>query len=222
MYKSQLYKIFILFFIGISTVSSQTILDHFTSVPDSSVLTLSKKERMKIVKYSKNNRSTRDARNVIQQHDLYYTFEFVDIPNGYLKLIGAMEGHLEMCLWNLQNGNKFIAVYHEACGPGCSTQSLNFYRYVNGKYQPVTFEQVFPDLYEKIAGSMESDGFREAFLADFKESLTFSLPRKGKNILAKWGSDEFTDENRSTMKGNRAHLIWKDGKFFTGEIFWAK
>lgn len=222
MYKNCLFSILILVFGSSSSLNAQNILDFFIGVPDSSVLTLPKSERSKIVRLSKNNRSAKDATAIIKKHGLNYTFENVDVKNGYLKLIGAMEGHLEMCYWNLQSGKKLVGVYHESCGPGCYPETLNFYLYSAGKYTSVPFDKVFPDLHEKIFGSQQKDDFDSAFQTDFKETMTLKLPQKGKNIVVKWGSDEFLAENRQKMKGNQANLIWRDGKFITGQIYWAK
>lgn len=222
MYNHRFLYVFILIFVFALPMKSQNILDFFTGVPDSSVLMLPKKDRAKIVKLSKNNRNARDAQAVIQKHGLFYTFEQVDIPNGYLKLIGAMEGHLEMCYWNLPNGRKLIAVYHEACGPGCSAESLDFYEWSAGKYKLIPVSAVFPDLDQKLFGVARDDDFALEFRIDFKETMTVKLPQKGKNIQIAWGSEEFTNENRNSMPGNSAKLIWKEGKFLIGEIFWAK
>ncbi|MBK7093967.1 MAG: DUF3256 family protein [Saprospiraceae bacterium] len=211
-----LFFILLLFF---PTLSSQTIADLFTEVPDTSIMNLTKDYRLKIVKNHKPGKTSPDKSTDLEQ-GIYYFFEILDLKNGYLKLSGAMEGHIQMCYWNMEDKSKLIAVYQEGCGPGCYVEKFDFYRYKNKVFTPLDFKKIIPDVYndfikgdkKTIEQLMEKD--------DIAASLLFDLPRNGKNITAKWGNLEPDSKYRKYAKGNRMVLQWNNGTFRRGEVFW--
>ncbi|WP_299122062.1 hypothetical protein [uncultured Tenacibaculum sp.] len=90
---------------------SQTIADFFIMVPDSSMMNLSKEKRKQILRYSSDNLTKEDAYKDLRDSKNLYAFDIFDKKNGYLRMIGAFEGQVQMCYWNLKNGNKLIAIY---------------------------------------------------------------------------------------------------------------
>jgi len=198
---------------------SQSIIDFFENIPDSSMLNLTKSERVEIVKYSIDNKSADDAyADLSNNHS--YAFDVVDVKNGYLRLIGAMEGHIQMCYWKLTNGNKLIAIYVEGCGPVCFVERFDFYEYDGKDYKPISAETIIPDIESLFYGDNMSEKVEEMNNDDIIATLLFELPQKGKNIIAKWGNEESQETYKNYGVGDRMILIWKDGKFSVGDIYW--
>lgn len=216
----------ILIFVSIflsSSFFSQTIIDFFENIPDSSILNLTKDERQKITKYSADNKTHADAVYDLNQNKLTYSFSNVDIKNGYLRLVGGMEGFLEMCYWNLRSGQKLIAVYQEGCGPVCYVEEFDFYIYDGKKYTPLNFKNVIPDIRQNFFKDNYINNHTKMEKEGIIASLLFELPRKGKNIIAKWGNEDSKETyQKYNIIGDRMNLIWKDGRFEKGDIFWSK
>lgn len=205
-----------------TTLFSQKITDFFVELPDSSILDLTKEQRRAIVKQSLEYKSYNEALKNLSNRNIYYAISELDIPNGYLKLMGAFEGHLQMCYWNIKNGNKLIAVYQEGCGPVCYVENFEFYIYNGKTYQPVAIKSILPDYeqdfikgnFYKTKQKMEKD--------DVIASYLFDLPRKGKNIVVKYGNENSNEVyKRYGIVGNRMILVWDDGKFKKGKMYWV-
>ncbi len=210
--------IFIITVVNISGFS-QTIVDFFETVPDSSILRLTKEQRKEIAKYSIDNQSEEDAYIDLRNNQRHYTFDVIDIKNGYLSLIGDFEGRIQMCYWNLKNGNKLISIYFEGCGPVCYIEQFDFYEY-NGKYfKPIDWHLIIPEVYNDFFIDPKS-AIEEMNKKDILATLLFDLPRTGKNIIAKWGNEDSQETYRKYGHGDRMMLIWDDGKFKKGEMYW--
>lgn len=212
-----------LFFAGAFFVSlvanSQNILDFYLILPDS-VMGLSQEERNKIVEVSKDNKSSADASEDIDRYHLLYSFDLVDVKNGFLHIIGAMEGHIEMCYWNLQYGRKLVAIYQEGCGPECYVERFDFYEYDGREFKTLFAESIIPDIYDDFFSYDKTMAQADMEAMEISANLLFALPRKGKNILAKWGNTESAAAYEKFARGNRMMLIWKDGIFEKSEIYW--
>ncbi|MGE5357148.1 MAG: DUF3256 family protein [Deltaproteobacteria bacterium] len=204
---------------ALSNINSQTIADLFIEVPDTSIMNLSKDYRQKIVKNHKQGKTSLDKSSDLEQ-GIYYFFEVFDLKNGYLKLGGAMEGHIQMCYWNMQDKSKLVAVYHEGCGPGCYVEKFDFYRYKNKVFTPLNFTKIIPDVYYDFFKGDKINNERLMSKANIEASLLYDLPQKGKNITAKWGNLHPNSDYRKYANGNRMVLHWNDGSFRKGEVFW--
>ena len=205
-------------------VFSQTITDYFQELPDSSVMGLTQKERMKIVKYSIDNISYDDAIKDLKKDGNFYAFSKIDINNGFLEMIGYFEGLFQMCYWNLSNGNKLIAVYQYGSGPVGYVELFDFFIFNGKEYELVKLKDIIPN-------NLEKDFFRNNYEYNIKKmekddiiaSLLFELPRNGKNIVVKWGNEESQKTyEKYNIIGNRMSLIWNDGEFIKGNIYWEK
>lgn len=210
--------IFILLF-SYSIMNSQTISELFIDVPDTSILNLTKDYRQKIVKNHKAGKTSPDKITDLEE-GIYYFFNVLDLKNGYLKLSGAMEGHIQMCYWNMEDKSKLIAVYQEGCGPGCYVEKFDFYRYKNKVFTPLDFKKIIPDVYNDFIKGDKKTIEQQMEKDDIEASLLFDLPRNGKNITAKWGNLESDSKYRRYAKGNRMVLQWNNGTFRRGEVFW--
>jgi len=224
--KNKMRQLKVIFFLVLlaSSVSgySQNILDYFQMLPDSSVLGLTAGERKKIVEVSKDNKNSEDAMQDISLRNVLYSFDVVDIKNGFLKVIGAMEGHLQMCYWNLKNGNKLIAVYQEGCGPECYVERFDFYNYDGKTFTVRPYEKTVPEIYDDFFKADKAKALTDMETLDISASLLFELPRTGKNIIAKWGNTEDKEIYKEYAKGNRMVLLWDDGTFKKSDIYWSE
>lgn len=198
---------------------SQTIVDFFETVPDSSILGLTGAQRKEIIKYSIDNKSQEDAYKDLSNNQIHYAFDIIDIKNGYLRLIGAFEGHIQMCCWNLKNGNKLISIYFEGCGPVCYIEQFDFYEYNGKDFKPIDWHLIIPEVYNDFFIDQKSD-IEEMKQKDILATLLFELPRTGKNIIAKWGNEDSQETYKKYGLGDRMILIWDDGKFIKGDIYW--
>jgi len=199
---------------------SQNIVDIFLAVPDSSILNLNSTVRKQIVTYSLNNKSIEDAHKAMRENNIGYAFETVDIRNGFIKLIGEFEGHIQMCYWNMKSGEKLVAIYQEGCGPVCYIEKLDFYKYDGKTFKAVASNKIIPDVYDDFFKGDISLQKKEMKKHDISATLLFDLPRKGLNMIAKWGNTESKEVYGKYAKGNRMSLIWNDGVFKKGNISW--
>ncbi|MCK9613087.1 MAG: hypothetical protein PHR81_02490 [Bacteroidales bacterium] len=203
----------------------QNILDYFQMIPDRSVTGILRKDRAKIVAVSKDNKSYEDASKDMSELDIMYSFEMVDVSNGYLKMVGAMEGHLKMCYWNLKNGYKMISVYQEGCDPECEVAGFDFYIFDGDMYKNVPYEEIIPDIYNDFfltdTNSSRTVQVIKAEMGkkNISATLLFDLPQKGKDIIAKWGNSEDNQVYKEFAVGNRMLLKWNDGKFEKAKYF---
>jgi hypothetical protein len=207
------------FGIVITSLNSQTIADIFVELPDTSVINLTKEYRQKLIINYKLSKTEKEKHSEIDE-GFFYAIEVLDFKNGFLKLGGAIEGHFEICFWNLQDKSKIIAVYQEGCGPGCYVEKFDFYHYKNKIFTPLNFNKVIPVIYDDFLNGDVKAVTREMEKADIAASLLYELPQKGKNIIAKWGNLESDTKYRKYSKGNRMILQWNNGSFCKGEIFW--
>lgn len=215
----QIFTILIVVFVSLSGFS-QSIVDFFETIPDSSLLGLNIEERKKIVRYSLDNKSQDDAYKDLSDNNANYAFDVIDVKNGYLRLIGVFEGHMQMCYWNLKNGRKLIAIYFEGCGPVCYIERFDFYEYNGSVFKPINWHSVVPDVYNDFFGDNHEAKIKEMNDKDILATLLFDLPRNGKNIVAKWGNEDSQETYKKYGVGDRMTLIWNDGKFTKGKIYW--
>lgn len=210
----------ILSFVFICTgLNSQTIADLFVELPDSSVLNLKKEYREKLLRNYNISKDDKENESVIDE-EIFFKIEVFDIKNGFLKVGGAIEGHIDICYWNLQDKSKIIAVYQEGCGPGCFVEKFDFYNYKNKIFTPLNYKKVIPITFDDFLSGDIKTVTREMEEADIAASLLYDLPQKGKNIIAKWGNIEPDNKYRKYAKGNRMVLQWNNGTFKKGVAFW--
>lgn len=57
---------------------------------------------------------------------------------------------------------------------------------------------------------------------DILATLLFELPKKGKDIMAKWGNEDKQSVYKTYGIGDRMLLKWNDGKFEKSKIYWNK
>jgi hypothetical protein len=218
-------KIFLIvltvFFINVSGFS-QSIVDIFLELPDVAAHNLTKNERKEIVKYSLNNKSEKDAYDVMRKNNISYSFEIVDIKNCFISLIGAFEGKYRMCFWYMKDGTKLVAIYEEAYATIAYVQSFDFYKYDGKTFTALDIKKIIPDVYNDFFNGNSEAQTKEMKQKDITATLLFVLPQNGLNITAKWGNSDSTEVYKKYAKGNRMTLIWDNGVFKKGKIYWEE
>jgi hypothetical protein len=188
-------------------------------VPDS-VSVISKIERIKMADNFKK------GQNTYQSDGMHYSFDTVDIKNGYLRISGTFEGLWEISYWKKSNGNKLIGISNITCGPVCGSR-ITFYDYSGNKLSPLSKDSILPkiensDYYDvpKILSNNSSADFGK-LQKEFKVALTYRLPQKGLNIIVKFEliDDIDTKKYKIYYKSNydNLELLWNDGHFIKGK-----
>lgn len=186
----------VIFFFSKFSVA-QNILDIFESLPDSVVLNLSIDERKKISSISKDNKNIDDAKANINKYKIAYAFENVDLKNAYIKLIGIIEGQLQICYWNLPDKYKLVGVYKETCGPVCITSQINFYLYNKIKgFDDRKLINVIPlkEIELQITNDLLNKCGEQA--NNILDNVLFQFPNNGKDIVLTYNNEntKYTNE----------------------------
>lgn len=202
---------------------SQTLFEIFRLLPDHLVMDEGLENREVIIQ-----RHFDGATNFDSKNDIYYYFDIVDHKNGYMTLDGAFEGSWSMCYWNLENGEKLVAVLLLGCGPLCGVENFEFFKYKNDLLSPVEIKEI-KTLTETDFFSISVEKY-DQMLEEFDIPIGFiyELPRYGKNITAKLYC-EFDGKESDYSKflkqyqiGDRLTLEFnKSGSFSRGKFYWA-
>lgn len=186
----KILSFFALLFFGQIGVS-QNIIELFQTLPDSVVFNLSSLERSQIAVHSKNNKSFEDAYKVMNTTKENYSFETVNKPKTYLKLIGSFEGQFQMKLWKLPKPYLLVGVYKESCGPICVAEQLVFYKYCQKSgFEKLNLAYVFPlqKMREFILLKLPKDCFfEEEHWMDF---LLYQFSEKNNSVQVIWNDED--------------------------------
>ncbi len=200
--------------------NSQNILDFFRTLPEDAFLFPSIEERQSIADFYDKNKNIEYSSDILIENDLKAWFEIIDIPNGYLRLLGFFEGHIEVCYWKTGHGNQLIAIYNEACGPDCYVMDFSFWLFDGTEYVQLETSNIVPYIYEDFFIGNIDKAIEEMDKNDINYNLLFVLPQNGKNIIALFGDTHDAEKYKKHLKGNKMELIWNDGKFKKGKISW--
>lgn len=203
----------ILFFLFSSFLSqSQNIVDLFFMLPEEYSGYLDTEERKTIVNQGK------------LTDDEVVSNIFIDKENGFLTIKTSYnprtESRFEMCYWNFNN-QKLVAV--SSYGGNSTTYSYGqtdfvFFIYANGKLE-ITNKPVFKNYYSNLEITKRflitdfySEMTREEILAyeSLYPSLTFSLPRKGKNIEIKYENQKSESDSGPFFETPIKILKWNE------------
>jgi len=208
----------ILFIIAASlslSANAQKIIDIFNLLPGAAALEISVQDRKQMFK-------DYQAGNKTRQGDGSYRFGIVDTKSGYLNIEGGIEGKWEMCYWNLPNRNQLVAIYQEGCGPACDIELFEFYIYNGKTLVKQDFNKIIPDVEQDFFKQNPEQSKRKLEEEDQNPVLLFQLPRKGSSIIATFtdGVNENKTIDKKYLKGNQMELLWNNGKFKKGKIYW--
>ncbi|MGF1533122.1 MAG: hypothetical protein ACFCUI_05430 [Bernardetiaceae bacterium] len=196
----------------------QQLFSLFESLPDSAVMRLSKSQRQRIIQNFKSGKTDFDE-------DLFFRLHTVDHSNGFLGMDGAFEGVWQMCYWNLpEKPKKLVCVYGEGCGPVCDIIQFDFYIFDDQGIRPISLSEVVPqyaELEQRFFEQSPEEAYRLLEENDMVVSLRHFIPRRGKDILVRFGDQALSSgDYRDYMKGDKVKLIWEQGTFRVGEAFW--
>ena len=201
------------------------LLSLFVLLPEESTMGIDKEVRIEMAEAFKKEKK---LFNPNQGYNYY--FEIVDPVNGYLSIQGIFEGSWEMCYWNLNNKEKFVATAFTGCGPLCSTDNLDFYKVNNNKILKVEQPELMnlgQDDFFKLE-KHEMDSIYKKY--DIPMGLIISLPRMGKNISAyiysefKEPESDYYQYLKPLQKGNIIEFTFNrdDGSFVMGNPYWSE
>jgi hypothetical protein len=213
----------LLFFIFLTTsIKAQSIIELFENAPSASVFNLTTAQRKAISKICSDNKKPEDVKNDLSNNKILCCFEIVDVKNGYLKIIGGIDGFMEMCYWELSNGKKMLAIYQEGCGPVCEVVRFDFFETDGKTFKKLNTKTIIPntgkDFYKTDSKIAEKKMSEEDLIA----TTLYRLPRTGKNIMVSWGNEGDIDAYKKYGKGNKMALVWKNGKFEKSGVSWSK
>lgn len=116
-------------------------------------------------------------------------FEVKDEANGYLRIVGAFEGWIDMVLWRKADGHDLVGVAEVACATVCS-QAVTFYDYGEAGRRTVTDEVLPHEAVARHFAHMDSLYLAENPTAEAGEMvLWYELPRQGTSIAVAMNND---------------------------------
>jgi hypothetical protein len=198
-------------------ILSQDITFFFQNLPDSSLLGLSKEERKKIVK-----EQSEDTMVLIG----YNSFRFIAKDQKFAYLIGSFDGLVSLKIWEISNGNKLIAVLGQNGTVGVCYTDFNFYIYDGKNFNYLNNEDVFlnEDFEQNFfKGENEQNIILSQEEPIFFRCTTYSLSSESSSIdVSYFLCDEYKKYKKSGLIGNKMELIWNDGKFTPGKVYWSE
>ena len=204
-----------------SVACAQGLEEIFLALPDSAVLNLSKSDRQLLWKKAKLNVPVNEA---VQHQDpkLQLAIHDLDIKNGYLGVAGnSFEGDYRLCYWNLPEGKKLIAAYEESYATFAAVESFAFYVY--GPDKTVTYvamKDLIPPVENALFRGDAAQVRQELEEKDINVAILYDLPRRGKDIIARISADMTTAQIKPYFHGNRLQIVWDNGKFRIGKVYW--
>ena len=198
---------------------SQDITFFFQNLPDEALFFMSKENRKKIV----------ESDTIIELFDMTFSFEYegllykfeLEDDRGIFFCSGA-NTTISINYWDISNGNKLI-VTSRSGGPPYNTE-LDFYQYDGKDYKLLDWLDVMPDV------NLISNFFKKNFeqnkgrmLNDMQLLPGEYFHKEGMNLVLSWGykNDKETLEKYGII-GNKMELIWSDGKFTPGKVYWSE
>ena len=199
---------------------SQDITYFFQNLPDEVFFGVSKENRKKIVESD----TIIELFNIpfsFEYEGIFYKFELED-DRGIFVCSGANTA-IFINIWDISNGNKLI-VTSRSGGLPYNTE-LDFYQYDGKGFKLLNWLDVMP----------EADLLRNFFINNYEqniERMSFDLKpgppgvhfyKEGLNMVMSWGYKEDKEKYKKYgIIGNKMELIWNDGKFTPGKVYWSE
>jgi hypothetical protein len=101
---------------------------------------------------------------------------------------------------------------------------FNFHVFNGKTYKLLNRDDVLPkELVSYFFKENHKEKMQQLIENDILLMLSFELPRKGLNIIVKFGVEESREIlEKYGIIGNKMELIWKDGKFTVGKVYWSE
>ncbi len=189
---------------------SQDITFFFQNLPDEVFFNVSKENRKKIA----------ESDSWIQIGELLYSFNVKD-ERGHFTCSGTVIS-IDISYWDISNGNKLIVISHTGSPPK-HDDILDFYSYDGRDYKSLNWSEVMPDV------NLISNFFKKNFEQNKERMLNdlHFLPgehfnKEGMNLVLSWGVYDKETLEKYGIIGNKLELIWNDGKFTPGKVYWSE
>lgn len=213
----------IIFFMQICFVSfGQNIIDFLLIVPDSSVGRFSYENRLRAVENYTIGADFFEARDSMNARHKEFGVANLNKEMHFLTFLCPIEGWIDMCYWDLKNGEKMVAVYEISCGPVCEVISFDFFLYSDSTLIALDKSKILPDVYPMFFTGDINEQSSQIQNAGCIPTVEFDLPRKGRNILVRWGTEGSQECFRPYGKGDRMVLKWNNGSFVAKKPYWDR
>jgi len=204
-----------------SPFQAEDVSDFFFYLPDSHLSQLNQSQRMELL----TNKGKNDS-SVINNYGGKARLLAFDNKHNYIKIQTSEQGFFEVKKWTLKDSSSLFAMSVWVCSPACDG-GISFFK---NNYTPLMFDKnQFPsveisDFFNR--DSLSAKGISEE---DFKKRfdiffLRFEFQPTGNNILAINDNRNYMNKNdydklKPFLKGDCLPLIWKDGRFEKGEVY---
>jgi len=198
---------------------AQGISDFFIYLPESYFSQLNPDQRRKLL-----NDST-----VTNNYGGKSTLLALNEENNYIKVQTSGQGFFEAKKWTLKDSTALFAMSFWVCSPACDG-GISFFK---ENYTPAMRDKnQFPSI--KISDFFNRDSLaaKEISENDFKNRfdiffIRFELQPSGNDILVihdiqNYMNKEDYEKWKPFLKGNRLRLIWRDGYFEKGEVYFRE
>jgi hypothetical protein len=214
---------FILYFIIFSSpFFAQNIDDFFVFLPDY-LGQLSPDQRMELLNKARNKKDS----VIINNYGGKSTLLAFDIANNYIKVQTSEQGFFEAKKWMLDDSTPLFAMSFWVCGPACDG-GISFFKndYASAAFDNRQFPSVeasdFFDRDSLAAKEISEDDFKNKFDLFF---IRFEFQPVGNDILVINDNESYMNKEdyekwKSCLKGNCLPLVWKNGRFEKGEVYW--
>ncbi len=213
----------IIFFMQICFVShGQNIIDFLFMVPDSSVGNFSCESRREAAEDYLVGLDYFEARDTMIARHKEFGVANLNKKMHFLTFLCPIEGWIDLCYWDLKNGDKMVAVYVISGGPVCEVSSFDFFLYTDSTLTAIDTKKVLPDVYPMFfTGDIDEQSSLMEY-AGCIPTMEFDLPKKGRNILVRWGTEGSQECFRPYGKGDRMVLKWNNGSFVAQKPYWDR
>ena len=209
------------FFIISSPFFAQNIDDFFVFLPDY-LSQLSSDQRMELLSKARNKKDS----VVINNYGGKSKLLAFDLANNYIKVQTSEQGFFEAKKWMLDDSTPLFAMSFWVCSPACDG-GISFFKndYASAAFDNGQFPNIeVSDFFNKdslAAKEISEDDFKNKFDLFF---IRFEFQPAGNDILVindnkSYINKEDYEKWKSCLKGNCLPLIWKDGRFEKGEVY---
>jgi hypothetical protein len=191
---------------------SQDITYFFLNLPDEVFFGVSKEYRKKIA----------ESDTSIQIDEFTYSLTVKD-KSAYFSYSAANEG-MSFSYWDISNGNNLIVIW-KSDGPPSYHDKLSFYHYNGNDYTLLDWLDVMPKdimplgflIYNFFENNPEKN------IERMSKGMVYPgvhIYKDGLNMVMSLGLTEKKSKKYGLI-GNRMELIWNDGKFTKGKVYWS-
>ncbi len=205
-------------------LQAQNISDFFFYLPDSYLSQLNQAQRMELLAGSDKNDNT-----VINNYGGKAQLLALDNEHNYIKVQTSGQGFFQAKKWTLPDSTPLFAVSFWVCSPACDG-GISFFR---SNYTPQMFDKKqFPSVEISDFFNRDSLAAREISEEDLKKRfdiffVRFELQSNSNNILvindnSHYMNREDYEKWKPFLKGDCLPLVWKDGHFERGEVYFLE